>query len=617
MAPISNQSPHIGFHTPTQQATRDKPSPLRIVKRSRLIDHHESSPKEIAFPSDDGVAGTSELLDRKFPLKIVKRRSRRKAPAFLSDEPGTDGWEQNAGYRPSFWASSVELSRPRGRVWEETLTRCRGLLTKSTPFLKDSRQPWTMGRSGAHRRAPSCRTASSGSSILDYADYTPSNGPPSSRQSFGARPAERPASPLHKSPVPPQSTPPLDFSRAAHPFVLSPYISVVSQCTGQEAGRQSAWATVEVSGRLSRIPSSRSPSGSGAQPLVSRGSFVDHQLDRFFEFGCLYDLSVEILPTTESAIVQVVQEQAFPTTIHAGSSVILLVHVQIDSEKGKQRSGTGHVRQKSDELIEDLELELGSSAVGFMHIRVSYSHSAFPEQVGAEPDAGGVSGLRSRMETTATASLVKQHNAFSMWSPRPEPLQSHILPLVQRHWGLEKAMSMKRLIMGQEQQQSRRLQRTCQGKTEKADALGSDSATARAPTTRAPARRASLHADRTSKASTLGPAVGKRAQRLLSPVPPSAPSSLRSSTSSEDARCYGGPLDPRNSGANTKGIVGPAGSLQRRVQDRVGTRRGSAAPTKAWAASDPEEGREAQQDKETLHGKPMKDTGFWNWGLWF
>lgn len=35
--------------------------------------------------------------------------------------------------------------------------------------------------------------------------------------------------------------------------------------------------------------------------------------DRFFEFGCLYDLGVEVLPTAESTIVQVVQEQAFPT----------------------------------------------------------------------------------------------------------------------------------------------------------------------------------------------------------------------------------------------------------------------------------------------------------------
>lgn len=271
MTPTNKQSPRVEFHTPTQQAPHDKPSPLRIVKRRSA--HLESSTEEMA-PFGDG---SPEFLDKKFPLKMVKRRGRRRAPALMSDELATDGWEQNPGYRPSFWSSSVELSRPRGRVWGETLTRCRGLLTKSTPFLKDSRQSQTLGRSAAHR------TASSGSSILDYADYTPSNGtpsngPPSSRRSLGARPVERPVSPLYKLPMPLQSTQPPDFSRAAHPFVLSPSISVVSQCTGQEAGRQTVWATVEVSGRLSRIPSSRSPSGSSQETSVSRGSFVDHQL---------------------------------------------------------------------------------------------------------------------------------------------------------------------------------------------------------------------------------------------------------------------------------------------------------------------------------------------------
>lgn len=271
--------------------------------------------------------------------------------------------------------------------------------------------------------------------------------------------------------------------------------------------------------------------------------------------------------------------------------------------------------------MEDLELELGSSAVGFMHIRVSYSHSAFPEQTAAEPDAAGVFGLRSRLETTATASLVKR-DADSMWSPRPEPLQSHILPLVQRHWGLEKAMSMKRLIMGQEQRQPKRLKMTRPGEAGEADALGLDalgldSVTARSPTASATGRWTSMQADHAPKVSTLGPAAGRRAQRLLSPIPPSAPPSLRSIMSSEDARCRGMSLDPRNPGRYTEGIVGPVAPLQDHGRDRVERRRGPAAPLKPWAAWDPEERRETQQDKATLHGKPVKDTGFWNWGMWF
>lgn len=264
--------------------------------------------------------------------------------------------------------------------------------------------------------------------------------------------------------------------------------------------------------------------------------------------------------------------------------------------------------------MEDLELELGSSAVGFMHIRVSYSHSAFPEQAAAEPDVAGVSGLRSRMETTATASLMKQHDAFSMWSPRPEPLQSHILPLVQRHWGTEKAMSMKRLIMGQQHPQPRRLPRTRQGQSGEPGLLGLDSAAARAPPARAITRQASLRTGHTPEASTFGAAAEGRAQQLLSPAPPTAPPSLSSSRSSDEGHCYGGPLDQRNSGDDGRGNVG---ILQGRAETRSGSGTSLRSPLEAWAATGPEEGRRTRQDQEALHGKSMQDTGFWNWGLWF
>lgn len=40
---------------------------------------------------------------------------------------------------------------------------------------------------------------------------------------------------------------------------------------------------------------------------------TDFYIDRYFEFGCLYDLTVEILPMSGNTIVQVLGEQSFPT----------------------------------------------------------------------------------------------------------------------------------------------------------------------------------------------------------------------------------------------------------------------------------------------------------------
>jgi len=165
----------------------------------------------------------------------------------------------------------------------------------------------------------------------------------------------------------------------------------------------------------------------------------------------LYDLTVEVLPAPGTVIVQLLEEQAFPTwvacpsrlikgasltvrrrTIYAGSSVFLLAHIRIDSENIRRRGRNGHARQKSDELIEDLELQLGSFVVGYMQVRVSYSHSAFPEYKTMQPGAVGVSSLRSRLETTATATLKRRKN-LSLWSARPRSCGGSLLDMIRLH----------------------------------------------------------------------------------------------------------------------------------------------------------------------------------------
>lgn len=97
--------------------------------------------------------------------------------------------------------------------------------------------------------------------------------------------------------------------------------------------------------------------------------------------------------------------------------------------------------------MEDLEFQLGHSRVSYMQIRVSYSHSAFPDDCRSEVITG-VSGIRSRMETLATATL-KRHSAVSPWSPRPTPAPNHLFQLIERHWGASKAREAMQQILAQ------------------------------------------------------------------------------------------------------------------------------------------------------------------------
>jgi hypothetical protein len=106
-----------------------------------------------------------------------------------------------------------------------------------------------------------------------------------------------------------------------------------------------------------------------------------------------------------------------------------------------------HLRQRSDELIEDLELQLGTSQFPYMDIRVLYSHSAFPAQDCLEAVAGVVS-VHSRMTTTAVASL-KRQNDRSPWSPRLDSTPNILFPLIEAHWGVEKAQEAMRQMLAQ------------------------------------------------------------------------------------------------------------------------------------------------------------------------
>lgn len=41
------------------------------------------------------------------------------------------------------------------------------------------------------------------------------------------------------------------------------------------------------------------------------------QADRYFDFGCLYDLTAEVHSTQDATVVEVIQEQSWPTYVCA------------------------------------------------------------------------------------------------------------------------------------------------------------------------------------------------------------------------------------------------------------------------------------------------------------
>ncbi|KAL9569073.1 hypothetical protein ACKAV7_006659 [Fusarium commune] len=191
----------------------------------------------------------------------------------------------------------------------------------------------------------------------------------------------------------------------------TPQITITPEATAIEEGCYRFWVAIEEQPDLF----------TGLAGLTQ----CDQETGDICDDGGLNDLDVQILPTEESSVIRILQEQPFPIhRLDPGSSIFLLAQVQIRVSK------------------EALKEELGDSTVSYMTVRLSCRNSAFPmcQDMGIVED--DMFSMHSKIETVTTAS-VKLHNAMSLWSPPPVSRSNPLLPLVERHWG---AMNARKVM---------------------------------------------------------------------------------------------------------------------------------------------------------------------------
>ncbi|KAM7218560.1 hypothetical protein V8F06_006024 [Rhypophila decipiens] len=226
------------------------------------------------------------------------------------------------------------------------------------------------------------------------------------------------------------------------PYVLVPKIIVTPESKTLEDGATGLWAAVQISTEIR--PANASAHQRSNSPFIRGPSQLD-----VFRYGCLYDVSVEILPTESSVIVEVLKDKSYETTLYPGSRSLIIVHLKIvdpSSPPGRVQ-GLRHVRESSDDLIQDLEHHLGNKLIEYLQIRIRYHHSSFPHQKydqSADPD--GTVEVQTAIETTARAAI-KQHNSSSFWSPRPMLQANPLFEIIASHWGPGRAGEvMQRII---------------------------------------------------------------------------------------------------------------------------------------------------------------------------
>ncbi|KAG6234183.1 hypothetical protein E4U26_005919 [Claviceps purpurea] len=432
-------------HQQEQEQERNEPCPLRIVKRHRSTEVERRLEENQYVSADDYDNGIAHIIAGTQQLQVSKRRSRRR---------------RDLGIRAEFASSLAELNSAHKKAWSEAVFSCRGLLRKSTPDMRGHKRFLSFGQTSSSHSSSSSSRTSSGNSSLPRGSTDDGRRQISSVSSYEADFAG--SAPVGS----PQQLSPRRIAKNTGGYILSPRIVVTAHNEETLGENARVWAAVEICRKLSQISSSSSPatasssfsSSTATIPPFSTaaeedeqggrkssgGTFVDHKIDRFFDFGCLYDLTAEVHSTQDATVVEVIQEQSWPTTIYAGTSVLLIVHLQLNT--ADDQGAWGHSRCRSEELMDELELQLGDVQTQLMSVKISYLHSAFPKINNPCSTEDGLCHLESRMETTATAALVRNCGS-SVWASRNRAsTQSSLFPLMVQHWGDEKALEVQRRI---------------------------------------------------------------------------------------------------------------------------------------------------------------------------
>ncbi|KAI1503927.1 hypothetical protein F5X99DRAFT_80420 [Biscogniauxia marginata] len=451
------------FIPPSQSSTVEIPSPLRVIKRCETKKAWPKNPRKTSSTSfDDGP---------KKPLTVLKKRQSR---AGIRNKEnwgnGSDKYQvesspfhttyEDAVMQSSSTASDAALDKPRDPLTPRADNVSRARRSSSVQIRSVLSPSRLVGlRSLSKGRVPSAKitrryrlresSQSSNGSSFDSLDaritkpWDQSSGSSLIGLPLGVDRYSSPSFRLTSDSLPSVPTP---DSSILDPYVLVPRISVTPEVRELSDGQSSVWAAIQISGQLF-CPHTNDHGDQATNPSANYPCFmpVHHGGAGLSRYGYLYDIRVDVLPTTQTSIIDLVDINSAPRILGPGSSLLLLANVHIGALQPSQTNTTP--QHESNSMIADLEHQLGSFEVEYLQVRVSYSHSGFPsfKEVSLEDN---VSSCQTRLESTATG-VIKRHNSRSTWSPRPTPTPNTLFSIIASHWGPIRAKEMLHTIMAQ------------------------------------------------------------------------------------------------------------------------------------------------------------------------
>ncbi|KAI1825321.1 hypothetical protein F4861DRAFT_205465 [Xylaria intraflava] len=379
------------------------PSPLHIIKRTKTVEFHPSTKRESSIGSVDYGP------DR--PLSVMKKRQRR-GPA-SKDSSSAHAYEDQAiEVEPTCKIgipTPFAVNHPRAQQQSRPPSRLGWFSRQRTS---------SSGTTCRRYNSRGCSISSNGSSIgrfsgsrcLDEADSEPFR--------FGG------STQIDTSIL---STPTsVDYADDCH--LLVPRISITPEVQASNSAISMAWVAIEISVQLSR------PSSDATSNPYAEDSFLFSSPQRagsVSRFGYIYDLQVNVLPVPQTTIIELIPDNK-KRNLSLGSTMLVLAKIQIDRRRLPQPSRS--ITHKSDELIADLENQLGLAMFRCFQVQLRYSHSGFTTPNHLMPTEGTMD-CQTRLETTVSGVIEQQALRSPPGRPHVGTGEGSVFKIVASHWG--------------------------------------------------------------------------------------------------------------------------------------------------------------------------------------
>ncbi|KAI1142310.1 hypothetical protein F5Y05DRAFT_221712 [Hypoxylon sp. FL0543] len=426
-----------------QSANADIPSPLHIIKKGKSMQVLRSSPRKFSCESvDDGPKQPLTVLKRR---KSHGRKSTSKSQSVVNGPVPDQSFEGRSRSATVNSASSITWDPVTPKPRKAPVSRRSSSLqvgrSLSPTFLTKlrslSRRTTSLSSKPAHSRKNSrVLSDSSDDSVFKSSDVceTTSSWNQSSKSSYPGPPSyvsESDTQSFDSQPFIDIQTP---DNSIPDPYMLIPHISITPESRTLTDGQPTIWAAIEISGQLFH-PRAGDPSYGTTHPGAAQAPFLpaSHCDAGLSGYGYLYDIRVDILPTAEGNVIDLIGDTTI-RTISPGSSLLMLACIRLGASSGQTHRALKH---EPDNLIEDLEFQLGSIQTEYVHVRLNYCHSGFPAFRNTLIE-DGISAQQTRIETTATGTM-KRLSPASTWSPRPVPTSNPLFAIIASHWGPARA----------------------------------------------------------------------------------------------------------------------------------------------------------------------------------